>query len=289
MEARAHHRDFLVVQWLRIHLPMQGTWVQSLVWEDPTCPRATKPLCHNYWSPHSRACEPQLLKSECLEPVVCTAVRSPCTAMKSTPSLCNKRKPVPVFSNKDPAQPKINLEKQLIIVCMEDWQELMPPRVWSPTVIEKWPSFQIKIWFLLFFLLLFPCYLLHSFPRSTLTKFRRLGVSNYRNIFSNSFGAWKSKTKVLSGLMFSGASLLGCLRPPSHCVFTWFFLGTPTFLVSLLVLYKDIHHIGFESHPNGFILVHLFKHLISNAVSFWGTGDWEFNIKIWGGRTQFSP
>ena len=27
----------LVVQWLRIHLPMQGTWVQSLVWEDPTC------------------------------------------------------------------------------------------------------------------------------------------------------------------------------------------------------------------------------------------------------------
>ena len=26
----------LVVQWLRIHLPMQGTQVQSLVWEDPT-------------------------------------------------------------------------------------------------------------------------------------------------------------------------------------------------------------------------------------------------------------
>ena len=85
MEARAHHRDFLVVQWLRIHLPMQGTWVQSLVWEDPTCLRATKPLCHNYWSPHSRACEPQLLKSECPEPVVCTAVRSPCTTMKSSP------------------------------------------------------------------------------------------------------------------------------------------------------------------------------------------------------------
>ena len=77
------------------------------------------------------------------------------------PSLCNKRKPVPAFSNKDPAQPKINLGKKLILVCMEDWQELMPPRVWSPAVIEKWPSFQIKLWFLLFFLLLFPCYLLH--------------------------------------------------------------------------------------------------------------------------------
>ena len=35
----------LVVQWLRIHLPMQGTWVPSLVWEDPTCGRATKPAC----------------------------------------------------------------------------------------------------------------------------------------------------------------------------------------------------------------------------------------------------
>ena len=26
----------LVAQWLRICLPMQGTWVRALVWEDPT-------------------------------------------------------------------------------------------------------------------------------------------------------------------------------------------------------------------------------------------------------------
>ena len=38
----------LVVQWLSICLPMQGTWVQSLVWEGPTCPGASKLLCHNY-------------------------------------------------------------------------------------------------------------------------------------------------------------------------------------------------------------------------------------------------
>ena len=38
----------LVVQWLRIRLPMQGTQVQALVWEDPTCRGATKPVCHNY-------------------------------------------------------------------------------------------------------------------------------------------------------------------------------------------------------------------------------------------------
>ena len=43
-------QDSLVVQWLRIYLPMQGTWVQSLVWEDSTCRRATKPMYHNYWA-----------------------------------------------------------------------------------------------------------------------------------------------------------------------------------------------------------------------------------------------
>ena len=38
----------LVAQWLRIRLPMQGTRVRSLVWEDPTCRGATKPMRHNY-------------------------------------------------------------------------------------------------------------------------------------------------------------------------------------------------------------------------------------------------
>ena len=38
----------LVAQWLRIRLPMQGTWVQALVREDPTCCEATKPMRHNY-------------------------------------------------------------------------------------------------------------------------------------------------------------------------------------------------------------------------------------------------
>ena len=54
-----------MVQWLRICLPVQGTRVGSLVWEDPTCGRTTKPVCHNYW-----ACA--------LEPT-CYNYWSPCT------------------------------------------------------------------------------------------------------------------------------------------------------------------------------------------------------------------
>ena len=37
----------LVAQWLRIWLPMQGTWVRALVWEDPACRGATRPVSHN--------------------------------------------------------------------------------------------------------------------------------------------------------------------------------------------------------------------------------------------------
>ena len=70
-------RTSLVAQWLRICLPMQGTWVWALVREDPTSRGATKPMHHNYWA---CALEPashnywarvlQLLKPACLAPVL---------------------------------------------------------------------------------------------------------------------------------------------------------------------------------------------------------------------------
>ena len=40
-------RASLVAQWLRICLPMQGTRVRALVWEDPTCHGAAGPVSHN--------------------------------------------------------------------------------------------------------------------------------------------------------------------------------------------------------------------------------------------------
>ena len=38
----------LVVQWLRIRLPKQGTRVRALAGQDPTCRGTTKPMSHNY-------------------------------------------------------------------------------------------------------------------------------------------------------------------------------------------------------------------------------------------------
>ena len=68
----------------RIRLPVQGTRVRALVWEDPTCRRATKSMHHNYWAcalePASHnywSRVPQLLKPACLEPVLCNK-RSHC-------------------------------------------------------------------------------------------------------------------------------------------------------------------------------------------------------------------
>ena len=38
----------LGVQWLTVCLPMQGTRVQSLVWDNSTYLRTTKPVPHDY-------------------------------------------------------------------------------------------------------------------------------------------------------------------------------------------------------------------------------------------------
>ena len=46
-------RTSLVLQWIGIHLPMQGTWVLSLVQEDFTYDRAVKPTCPNHRSLHA--------------------------------------------------------------------------------------------------------------------------------------------------------------------------------------------------------------------------------------------
>ena len=75
---KSTNRASLVAQWLRICLPMQGTRVRALVWEDPTCRGATQPVSHNYWACASGACAQQREAA---------IVRGPRTAMKSGPCL----------------------------------------------------------------------------------------------------------------------------------------------------------------------------------------------------------
>ena len=82
---------------------MQGTQVRSPVQEDPTCLRGTKPSA------------PQLLKPRCLEPVLHNK-RSHCDEKlthrhKEQPLLSATRETL--YSNEDPAQPKINKNKPL--------------------------------------------------------------------------------------------------------------------------------------------------------------------------------
>ena len=54
----------LMVQRIKIHLAMQGTLlVRFLVWEDPTCLRATKSMSHNYraFVLEPASCSPELV------------------------------------------------------------------------------------------------------------------------------------------------------------------------------------------------------------------------------------
>ena len=67
-------RTSLVVWWIRIRLPMQGTWVWSLVQEDPTCWGAAEPVHRNFWG-------------WALEPALCNK-RS---HHKEKPKHCNQR------------------------------------------------------------------------------------------------------------------------------------------------------------------------------------------------------
>ena len=78
---KAFVRTSLVVQWLGIHLPMQGTWVWSLVWEDLTWCGGTKPMGHTYWSPQALETTPR----------EATAMRSPCITTREQPPLVATR------------------------------------------------------------------------------------------------------------------------------------------------------------------------------------------------------
>ena len=64
----------------RIPLPMQGTWVWTLIREDPTCHGATKQVHHSYW-----ACALRVWELCALEPVL----RNKRSHFNKKPKHCN--------------------------------------------------------------------------------------------------------------------------------------------------------------------------------------------------------
>ena len=86
----------LVVQWLRIHLPIPGIQLRSLAWEESTCHRATKPVFQSSWN-----CMPWSLSSSRRE---ATTVRRPHTETRVAPTATTRES---LSSSEDSAQPKI--------------------------------------------------------------------------------------------------------------------------------------------------------------------------------------
>ena len=82
-------RASLVAQWLRVRLPMQGTRVRALVWEDPTCRGTTGPVSHNCWACASGACALQQEKPPQWE--ACALQRRVAPASHNTEKACCPR------------------------------------------------------------------------------------------------------------------------------------------------------------------------------------------------------
>ena len=80
-----------MVQSLGICLPMQGTWVQSLVWEDAMSHRATKPMHHNYGAHRLQLLKPSYPRARDLQTREGAAMRSACPATREEPPLAVTR------------------------------------------------------------------------------------------------------------------------------------------------------------------------------------------------------
>ena len=110
-------------QWLRIHLAMQGTSVQSLVREEPKGCRATKPMCHKCWahvlehaSLNYLAQAPHRLKTT--SPRACALQQE--KPQRETRAL-QGRKPPFTCSNEDPEQSNKLINKKKLKIITKMW------------------------------------------------------------------------------------------------------------------------------------------------------------------------
>ena len=96
-QSKAKRWASLVAQWWRVGLPMQETQVRSVIWKDPTCCWAAKPVGHNYWgcalepgSCNYWACAPQQEKPPQWEAHTPHLRRSPHSPQSEKSMHCNK-------------------------------------------------------------------------------------------------------------------------------------------------------------------------------------------------------
>ena len=104
----------LVAQWLRLCLPMQGTWVQALVGEDPTCCEATKPVSHNYWDRPPQLLKARTPRARAPQHREATVMRSPHATTKSIPRSPKLEKARAQQRTPNADKNKINLLKKKI-------------------------------------------------------------------------------------------------------------------------------------------------------------------------------
>ena len=94
-------------------LPVQKTWVPSLIKKDPTCHSAAEPTCHNYRAcalePVAAPTEAHVTYSPCSAAEEATAKGSLHNATRESPPLSTIReKP---HSKEDPVQPNKYIKK----------------------------------------------------------------------------------------------------------------------------------------------------------------------------------
>ena len=119
-------RTLLVVQWIRIHLPIQETGVWSLVWEDSTCHGATKPVHHRFWA---RALDLQASTTDASSRRACALQQE--KPLREKPSHC-KEEWTPLAATK-----RACVQQQRLSAAKKErekenhWQQQMLVRVWS--------------------------------------------------------------------------------------------------------------------------------------------------------------
>ena len=124
-------RTPLVVQSIRIHLPMQGAWVWSLGWEDSACCEVTKSVFRSYW-----ACTPTTEAHTQLPPSLCAATTETCVPRACAPparkdtamrSLHMQWRVAPLTATRENPQ----AAKKILVQPQEKFKKILKSEIWK--------------------------------------------------------------------------------------------------------------------------------------------------------------